>query len=156
MESFGIKVEQTHTLDFHKLKSYYTCWLLICLTIYADVYPEIRNWMSKNSCYKHVKWTKYRGIWGMTYYVTKISSRLTHTHTHTHTHIYTLKSGEGNYNPLLYSCLRNLMDRGAWQATVHGITKRWTWLRTYSYICITELLYSTPETKMTLQINYTQ
>ena len=28
--------------------------------------------------------------------------------------------GEGNGNPLQYSCLGNLMDRGAWQATVHG------------------------------------
>ena len=29
--------------------------------------------------------------------------------------------GEGNDNPLQYSCLGNLMDRGAWQATVHRI-----------------------------------
>ena len=28
--------------------------------------------------------------------------------------------GEGNGNPLQYSCLENTMDRGAWQATVHG------------------------------------
>ena len=28
--------------------------------------------------------------------------------------------GEGNGNPLQYSCLKNPMDRGAWQATVHG------------------------------------
>ena len=28
---------------------------------------------------------------------------------------------EGNGNPLQYSCLKNPMDRGAWQATVHGI-----------------------------------
>ena len=28
--------------------------------------------------------------------------------------------GEGNGNPLLYSCLENSMDRGAWWATVHG------------------------------------
>ena len=27
--------------------------------------------------------------------------------------------GEGNGNPLQYSCLENSMDRGAWQATVH-------------------------------------
>ena len=27
--------------------------------------------------------------------------------------------GEGNGNPLQYSCLENAMDRGAWQATVH-------------------------------------
>ena len=31
--------------------------------------------------------------------------------------------GEGNGNPLWYSCLGNPMDRGAWQATVHGVTK---------------------------------
>ena len=34
--------------------------------------------------------------------------------------------GEGNGNPLQYSCLKNSMDRGAWQATVHGITKSQT------------------------------
>ena len=37
--------------------------------------------------------------------------------------------GEENGNPLQYSCLGNLMDRGAWQATVHGITKSRTQLR---------------------------
>ena len=37
-------------------------------------------------------------------------------------------SGGGNGNPLQYSCLENFMDRGAWRATVHGITKSWTWL----------------------------
>ena len=31
--------------------------------------------------------------------------------------------GEGNGNPLPYSCLRNPMDRGAWQAIVHGVAK---------------------------------
>ena len=31
--------------------------------------------------------------------------------------------GEGNGNPLQYSFLRNSMDRGAWRATVHGVTK---------------------------------
>ena len=30
-------------------------------------------------------------------------------------------SGEGNGNPLWYSCLGNPMDRGAWQAIVHGV-----------------------------------
>ena len=30
--------------------------------------------------------------------------------------------GEGNGNPLQYSCLENSMDRGAWRATVHGVT----------------------------------
>ena len=34
--------------------------------------------------------------------------------------------GEGNGNPLQYSCLENFMDRGAWRATVHGVTKTLT------------------------------
>ena len=31
--------------------------------------------------------------------------------------------GEGNGNPLQYSCLENSMDRGSWQATVYGLTR---------------------------------
>ena len=31
--------------------------------------------------------------------------------------------GEGDGNPLQYSCLGNPMDRGAWWASVHGVTK---------------------------------
>ena len=34
--------------------------------------------------------------------------------------------GEGNGYPLQYSHLENSTDRGAWQATVHGVTKSWT------------------------------
>ena len=34
--------------------------------------------------------------------------------------------GGGNDNPLQYSCLENPMDRGAWQASVHGVVKSWT------------------------------
>ena len=34
--------------------------------------------------------------------------------------------GEGNGNPLQYSCLENPMDRGPWRATVYGVAKRWT------------------------------
>ena len=36
--------------------------------------------------------------------------------------------GEGNGNPLQYSCLENSMDREAWWATVHGATDSWTQL----------------------------
>ena len=36
--------------------------------------------------------------------------------------------GEGNGYPFQYSCLRNLMDRGAWQAKVHGVAESWTQL----------------------------
>ena len=34
--------------------------------------------------------------------------------------------GEGNGNPLQYSCLENPMEGGAWQATVHGVAKSQT------------------------------
>ena len=34
--------------------------------------------------------------------------------------------GEGNGNPLQYSCLEKPIDRGAWWATVHGVAKSWT------------------------------
>ena len=35
-------------------------------------------------------------------------------------------TGQGNGNPLQYSCLENLMDGGAWKATVHGVAKSQT------------------------------
>ena len=38
--------------------------------------------------------------------------------------------GGGHGNSLQYSCLEKTMDRGAWQATVHGVTKSWTQLST--------------------------
>ena len=46
--------------------------------------------------------------------------------------------GEGNGNPLQYSCLENPMDRGAWWATVHGLAKSRTQLNdfTFSLLCV--------------------
>ena len=41
--------------------------------------------------------------------------------------------GEGNGNPLQYSCLENFMDREALQATVHGVTKSWTRLSDFTH-----------------------
>ena len=40
--------------------------------------------------------------------------------------------GGSHGNPLQYSCLENLMDRGAWWATVHGVTKNQTRLKQLS------------------------
>ena len=48
-----------------------------------------------------------------------------------------LCAGEGNGNPLQYSCLENPMDRGNWWATVHGVAKSWTRLSD----CHTHWLY---------------
>ena len=41
--------------------------------------------------------------------------------------------GEGNGNPLQYSCLENSMDGGAWWAAVHGVTKSWTRLSDFIF-----------------------
>ena len=41
--------------------------------------------------------------------------------------------GVGNGNPLQYSCLKNHMDRGAWQAAVHGVAKSWAGLNTHTH-----------------------
>ena len=41
-------------------------------------------------------------------------------------------SGGGHGNSFQYSCLENPMDRGAWRATVHGVTKSQTWLKRLS------------------------
>ena len=41
--------------------------------------------------------------------------------------------GEGNGNPLQYSCLENSMDRGAWRATVYGVAKSQTQLSDFTF-----------------------
>ena len=40
---------------------------------------------------------------------------------------------EGNGTPLQYSCLENPMDRGAWSAAVHGVTKNQTQLSDFTF-----------------------
>ena len=47
--------------------------------------------------------------------------------------------GEGNGNPLQFSCLENPVDRGAWRAAVHGVAQSWTRLKQLSmHACIGE------------------
>ena len=47
-------------------------------------------------------------------------------------------SGEGNGNPLKYSCLENSMDVEAWWATVHGIAKSRTWFCNFTFTFISQ------------------
>ena len=49
--------------------------------------------------------------------------------------------GEGNGNPLQYSCLENPMDGEAWWATVHGVTKSWTQLSDFTFHFHIKALY---------------
>ena len=48
------------------------------------------------------------------------------------------ENGEGNGNPLQYSCLENSMDGGAWWATVHGVTKSRTRLSNFTFFSFKE------------------
>ena len=41
--------------------------------------------------------------------------------------------GGGNGTPLQYSCLENLMDGGAWEATVQGVAQSWTRLSDFTF-----------------------
>ena len=51
--------------------------------------------------------------------------------------------GEGNGNPLQWSCLENPRDRGAWWAAIYGVTQSWTRLKWLSSILFpVALLYS--------------
>ena len=44
-----------------------------------------------------------------------------------------VSNGEGNGNPLQYSCLGNPMDRGSWWATVHGVAESGTTEHTHTH-----------------------
>ena len=46
--------------------------------------------------------------------------------------------GEGNSNPLPYSCLGNPMDRRVWWAIVHGVAKNWTQLNDQAQAWVTQ------------------
>ena len=48
--------------------------------------------------------------------------------------------GGEHSNPLQYSCLENSMDRGAWQAIVHGVSKSWTQLSEFHFTSLSKIL----------------
>ena len=69
--------------------------------------------------------------------------------------------GEGNGNPLQFSCLENPRDRGAWWAAVHGVTQSWTrlkWLSSSSSsFCIgRQVLYHWATRQVLLKISSIQ
>ena len=60
--------------------------------------------------------------------------------------------GEGNGNPLQYSCLENPMDRGAWQAPVHRVAKSQTQLSNFTFTFILRSTALKKKKKMALII----
>ena len=57
---------------------------------------------------------------------------------------FSIINGEGNGTPLQYSCLKNPMDGGAWQAAVHGIAKSRTRLNNFTFMHWKRKWQSTP------------
>ena len=63
--------------------------------------------------------------------------------------------GEGNAYPLHYYCLENSMDRGAWWATVYGVTDTTEQLTLLIFTCICIAIYITEPLSCTPEINIT-
>ena len=63
--------------------------------------------------------------------------------------------GEGNGNPLQYSCLENSMDRGAWQAEVHGVTKSQTQMSKHAHTCASTHSLSRDQPSFLAKMKYT-
>ena len=64
--------------------------------------------------------------------------------------------GGANGNPLQDSCLENLMNRGGWQATVHGVAVRHGWELTQYVWCMVYMVYAwyIPEQSLNFKKNY--
>ena len=62
--------------------------------------------------------------------------------------------GEGNSYPLQYSCLENSMDRGAWRATVPGVTKKETQLSDFHFPLFIQRLLFISKLKFTCKVRY--
>ena len=62
--------------------------------------------------------------------------------------------GDGNGNPLQYSCLENPMDGGAWQATLHGVAKSRTRLSDFTllYTLVSFFMFTQMPNKQTKKI----
>ena len=55
---------------------------------------------------------------------------------------------KGNGNLLQYSCWRNAMERGAWQATVHGVTKSQMWLSNWAHTLYNSIIFNLKRKKI--------
>ena len=63
--------------------------------------------------------------------------------------------GEGNGNPLQYSCLKNSTDRGAWQAEVHGVTKSQTQMSKHAHTLASMHSFSQDQPSFLAKMKYT-
>ena len=91
----------------------------IIMVVQTPGVPEILPW-----CFKNFR-LQYSQVWGFTG-SSAIKNRPANARDSVSTPGLERSPGEGNGNPLQYSCLENPMDREAWRATVHGVTESQT------------------------------
>ena len=115
--------------------------LILChpLLLLPSIFPSIRVFSNESAL--HIRWPKYWSFsistsneysglisFGLTGLISLqsegLSTMFSNTTVQKHQFLGTqLSLGEGNGNPLQYSCLENPMDGGAWWAIVHGVVK---------------------------------
>ena len=118
----------------HGMISFSDCYLVNIMEMMlhrVDVRKALSRmpgtWLVPNKCYSQYLLPLCCEVW------------VREPHNNLQIAIYIHTKGEGNGNPLQYSCLENPMDKGAWKAIIHGVTKSQTWLKnshthTHTYI----------------------
>ena len=103
------------------LEAGHRCCKLMSRLGESDVGETCVRWLQGSSCFKAIENGGYKhGLWTAWVWVPAST-------------IYMWINGEGNGNPLQYSCLANPMDRGAWWAAVHGVAKSRTQLSDFTF-----------------------
>ena len=105
-----------------KFKILKTCLLLLLsstLSVTFNNHPT-----SHLKALKTSKFSYFTSIWGQSFPGSSVSKESAFSAEDSGSILGLERSpGEGNGNPLQYSCMENPMDRGAWWVTVHGVTK---------------------------------
>ena len=94
------------------------CLILCCpLLLLPSIFPSIS--VFSNEAVLHIRWPKY---WSFSFSISPSNE-----------YSGLISFEEGNGTPLQYSCLENPMDRGAWEAAVHGVARSRTRLSDFPF-----------------------
>ena len=116
-----------------EIATYTICWFrawIIC-SLLQSTGPTLKIWPRSWHCSRIFEMSYHHSItitalgwweWAAVYGVTQSRTRLKQLSMHA-------CIGEGNGNPLQYSCLENARDGGAWWAAIYRVTQSWTWLK---------------------------
>ena len=114
------------------LDIYIYIYIYISISIYLSIYIYTMKYYSALKRLIHVTivdepWKHY-AKWN------KLNTKEYIPYNSTYMRYLEYKDGEGSGTPLQHSCLENPMDGGDWWATVHGVTRSWTWLSDFTFM----------------------